>query len=249
MRRISSQAFAALVLVALAFPAAAQSAGTGPQLDRLEAGVRAEEAIRAVKRLQYTYGHYLDSGLWADVGDLFADNAVVTLPSGTATGRSAISKRFMDDAGRSAPGLAKGQLNLHLLLQPIITLGADGKTAKGTWHQVAMFGQFGKSASWAGGIYENEYVLDKGTWKISSIHFYQQYAGNYDEYGHKAPARWDIPYHFEAKHVGGGVLGGDAGVDEADQVGERVIAKNHVHARVAVFVLVDVVEPVGAAVR
>ena len=41
-----------------------------------------------------------------------------------------------------------------------------------------MFGQYGKSASWAGGIYENEYVLDNGTWKIRSIHFYPQYAGN-----------------------------------------------------------------------
>ena len=184
------------MLMAASFSAAAQS------LDRLEAGVRAEEAVRAVKRLQYTYGHYLDSGLWADVGDLFTDDAVATFQAGTAKGRAAISRHFREEAGRKSAGLGKGQLYLHLLLQPIITLGADGKTAKGTWHQVAMFGQYGKSASWAGGIYENEYVLDKGVWKISSIHFYPQYAGTYDEYGHKAPARWDVPYHFEAKHVG-----------------------------------------------
>ena len=202
MRRMSLRvlAFGAVVLLALSFPAGAES--PTPTLDRLEAGVRAEEAVRAVKRLQYTYGHYLDSGLWADLGDLFTDDAMATFQSGTVKGKSAISKHFMDDAGRKAAGLAKGQLYLHLLLQPIVTLGADGKTAKGTWHQVAMFGQFGKSASWAGGIYENEYVLDKGTWKISSIHLYPQYAGAYEEYGHKAPARWDIPYHFEAKHVG-----------------------------------------------
>ena len=204
MRRMSSRvlAFGAVLLLALSFPAGAESAAPAPRLDRLDAGVRAEEAVRAVKRLQYTYGHYLDSGLWDDVGDLFADDAVVTFQSGTVKGKSAISKHFMEDAGREAGGLAKGQMYLHLLLQPIITLGADGKTAKGAWHQVALFGQYGKSASWAGGIYENEYVLDQGTWKISSLHFYPQYAGAYDEYGHKAPARWDIPYHFEAKHVG-----------------------------------------------
>ena len=51
-------------------------------------------------------------------------------------GKSAISKHFMEEAGRKAPGLAKGQLYLHLLLQPIITLSADGKSAKGAWHQV-----------------------------------------------------------------------------------------------------------------
>ena len=204
MRRISSRAlaFGTVVLMALSFSAAAESGSAGPQLDRLEAGVRAEEAVRAVKRLQYTYGHYLDSGLWADAGDLFTNDAVATFGTGTVNGKSAISKHFMEEAGRKSAGLAKGQLYLHLLLQPIITLGADGKTAKGAWHQVAMFGQYGKAASWAGGIYENEYALDQGTWKISSIHFYPQYAGNYDEYGHKAPARWDIPYHFDAKHVG-----------------------------------------------
>jgi hypothetical protein len=34
------------------------------RIDRLEAGVQAEESIRAIKRLQYTYGHYSTSGLW-----------------------------------------------------------------------------------------------------------------------------------------------------------------------------------------
>jgi hypothetical protein len=229
MRRMSSRvlAFGAIVLLALSFPAGADTAAAAPQLDRLDAGVRAEEAIRAVKRLQYTYGHYLDSGLWADVGDLFTDDAVATFQSGTVNGKSAISRHFMEDAGRKAGSLAKGQLYLHLLLQPIITLGADGKTAKGAWHQVAMLGQYGKSASWAGGIYENEYVLDKGTWKIHSIHFYPQYAGTYDEYGHKAPARWDIPYHFEAKHVGVTIPGTawqvpPSGSANATQLAQRV---------------------------
>ncbi len=36
--------------------------------------------------------------------------------------------------------MADGQLNTHLILQPIVTLGADGRTAKGTWHEVAMLG-------------------------------------------------------------------------------------------------------------
>src|SRR6187397_2439764 len=141
MRQMSSRvlAFGTVVLLALSFPAAADSAAA-PQLDRL------------------------DAGLWADVGDLFTDDAVATFQSGTVKGKSAISQHFRDEAGRKAAGLAQGQLYLHLLLQPIITFGADGKTARGTWHQVAMFGQYGKSASWAGGIYENEYVLDKGTW-------------------------------------------------------------------------------------
>jgi len=77
MRRMSSRilVFGAVVLLTLSFPASAIPAPSPPSLDRLEAGVRAEEAVRAVKRLQYTYGHYLDSGLWADLSDLFTDDA------------------------------------------------------------------------------------------------------------------------------------------------------------------------------
>lgn len=172
------------------------------RIDRLEAGVQAEEAIRAVKRLQYSYGYFLESGLWNDLVDLFAINAVGQFPTATVTGKQSLRNYFMAEAGRKSPGLAEGQLNAHFILQPIVTLGADGKTAKGTWHEMAMLGKFGVSASWRGGVYENEYVLEKGVWKISKLSYYEQYSGAYDEWGHKAPPKWGIPYHFEAAHVG-----------------------------------------------
>ena len=172
------------------------------RLARLEAGVQAEEAIRAVKRLQHSYGHYLEFGLWSDAADLFTENAIGQFQSVTVKGKLNLRKYFMDQAGRPAPGVAQGQLNSHLMLQPIITLGPDGKTAKGAWHEMALLGNYGTSASWRGGVYENEYILQSGVWKISRLRFFQQYSGAYDDWGHKAPAKWDIPYHFEAAHVG-----------------------------------------------
>jgi hypothetical protein len=172
------------------------------RIDRLEAGVQAAEAIRAVKRLQYTYGYYLESGLWADLMDLFAINAIGQFQTVTVSGKQNLRSHFMAEAARKSLGLEEGQLNAHFLLQPIVTLGVDGKTAKGTWHEMAMLGKFGSSASWRGGIYENEYVLEKNVWKITKLRYYEQYRGAYDEWGHKAPSRWDIPYHFEAAHVG-----------------------------------------------
>ncbi len=172
------------------------------RLDRLEAGVRAQESVRAVKRLQHTYGHYLDLGLWPDLADLFTDNAVGQFPAGTIRGRTNLRRHFMEQAGRTAPGLARGQLNSHLIMQPIITLGEDGKTAKGTWHEMALLGKFGASASWLGGVSENEYALENGIWKIRRLRYCEQYSGAYDEWGHKAPPKWNIPYHFESEHVG-----------------------------------------------
>ncbi len=172
------------------------------RIDRLEAGVRAEESIRAVKRLQNTYSHYLEFGLWTDLTDLFTEDAVGQFQNTVITGKISLRNYFMEQAGRTSPGLADNQLNSHLILQPILTLGADGKTAKGAWHEITLLGKFGTSASWLGGVYENEYALENGVWKISRLRFLQQYSGAYDEYGHKAPPKWDIPYHFEAAHVG-----------------------------------------------
>jgi hypothetical protein len=153
--------------------------GSGPvsPVDRLEAGVTAQEGIRSVKRLQYTYGYCLDMGLWNDLSDLFSDSAVGRFGSVTVTGKKAIRDHFMAGAGRSAPGLSEGQLNIHLLMQPVITLGPDGRTARGTWHEMAMLGRFGVSASWRGGVYENEYVFEDGVWKINRLNFIKQYEG------------------------------------------------------------------------
>lgn len=192
-----------LVLLALALPfAPARAADPQPGLAQVEARISAAEGVRAVKRLQNVYAHMLDEGRWSDLADLLTADVYGQFGTVAATGREGIKRHVMDLAGRRSEGLAAGQLNTHLIMQPIITLGADGRTAKGTWHELALLGRFGKEASWRGGVYENEYRLEGGTWKISRIHYIEQYRGAYEEYGHKAPPAWNIPYHFEAAHVG-----------------------------------------------
>jgi hypothetical protein len=181
---------------------AAAPATQEQQLAALEAGVQAEEAIRAIKRLQHAYAQYQEQGLWSDMADLFAVDAIGRFPGREVTGKADLLAYFMEEAGRKQPGLAAGQLNVHLINQPIVTLGADGRTAKGTWHDLAALGRFGESASWVGVIYENDYVLDQGKWKIARVGYYPQYAGAFADDGHKAPAKWNIPYHFTGRHVG-----------------------------------------------
>src|SRR6478609_980096 len=191
-----------VLLMACCPPMAGAADATAAGLAQLEASTRGAEAVRAVKRLQHAYTHYLNDGLWNDAADLFADGAPAQFGADTVKGRDGIRQFLMQQAGRKQNGLAAGQLHTHLIMQPIITLGPDGHTAKGTWHEVSMLGQYGKSARWAGGVYENDYRLDNGVWKIAGLHYYPQYAGDFDDFGHKAPAKWNIPYHFEAKHVG-----------------------------------------------
>lgn len=179
-------------------------AADGAALNQLDAKVQAAEAIRASKRLQNAYAHYLSEGLWSEVADLFTDDATATFTPGAAvvTGKAAIRAHLMEQAGRTEQGLAEGQLHTYLQYQPIVNLSDDGKTVQGTWHEVALLGRFNASAEWKGGIYENEYTREGGVWKISKLQYFPQYSGAYDDYGHKAPAAWNVPYHFEAAHVG-----------------------------------------------
>jgi hypothetical protein len=67
---------------------------------------------------------------------------------------------------------------------------------------MVLLGRSGGPATWSGGVYENDYVRQNGVWKIHTLRFFQQYSGTFADWGHKAPARWNIPYHFEAQHVG-----------------------------------------------
>src|SRR5690606_3454546 len=55
----------------------------------------------------------------------------------------------------------------------------DG-TAKGRWHQFSQEAVQGESHHLGTGIYENDYVLEGGVWKIASIHLYSSMRTDYD---------------------------------------------------------------------
>ena len=153
----------------------------GQRMATLSSEVERAEAVKAVKRIQYAYGHYLELGLWRDLADLFADDAVGYYPAGKFVGKQSLYRHFLQNVGGGRLGLSEGQFRPHIVLQPVVTLGADGKTAKGRWHVFAMLGNYGRSAGWAGGIYENEYVDDHGVWKIKTLHYHSQYSGSYEK--------------------------------------------------------------------
>ncbi len=178
----------------------AQLADLQQRTDRLEAGVRNAESIRAVKRLQNAYGHYAELGLWNDFADLFAEDGVGYYPAGKL-GKEAIRKLFFQDVGRGKLGLDEGRLYPHIMLQPVVTLGPDGKSAKGRWRVLAMLGSFGGNATWAGGVYENEYIQENGVWKISDLHYYSKFSGAYGADGWK-DAGVAIPIHYDAARAG-----------------------------------------------
>src|SRR5438093_2652150 len=151
----------------IAMTAAAQiTAGDGlaairVRMVRLENSLHKAQAIHDIKRLQYSYAHYAELGLWYDLGDLFAANGVAHYAQGDFRGPESLRKFYLQELGRGQLGLAEGRIYPHIMIQPVMTVAADGKSAKGRWHVIAMLGSYGAaSASWAGVVYENRYVLE-----------------------------------------------------------------------------------------
>ena len=150
------------------------------RVDRLEALTQRVEAVSAIKRLQHAYGHYSELGLWHDFADLFADTGIGYYTQG-ALDREGIRALFLKEVGGGRLGLADGRIYPHISMQPVVTLAADGQSGKGRWHIMAMLGGYGRSASWAGGVYENQYVLENGIWKIKEVRYLPQYSGRYED--------------------------------------------------------------------
>jgi hypothetical protein len=181
------------------------------RVDRLEVLTERVEAISAIKRLQYAYGHYAELGLWHDFADLFADTGVGHYTTG-ALDREQIRALFLKEVGGGRIGLANGRIYPHISMQPVVTLAPDGQSAKGRWHIMAMLGGYGGSASWAGGVYENQYVRENGVWKFKEVRYIPQYSGRYEDPGWKATNE-PAPFHFDASRVGKPIL--ESGLAEA----------------------------------
>jgi len=183
----------------------AELAAVAQRLDSATALSERLKAVRAVKRLQHAYGHYSEVGLWHDFADLFGDTAVGHYTQGDL-GKEEIRKLFVEQVGQGIVGLADGRLYPHIALSPVITVAADGKSAKARWRIVAMLGGYGGTASFARGVYENAYVEENGVWKVQEIRFFNQVAGRYGESLRPtvngpldAPS---APFHYEPSEVG-----------------------------------------------
>lgn len=162
-------------------------AALNQQLDAAEHALQVAEDVSAIKRLQREYGFFLDKGLWEDLADLFADDARAAYPAGTYIGKASIREHVWRNVGDGEIGLKDGRLYNHMVMQPVVDVMPDGKTAKGRWRVLAMIGRLGSAdgktpgqAAWAGGIYENTYVKDNGVWKIKDLKYYDGFSAPYE---------------------------------------------------------------------
>jgi hypothetical protein len=179
-------AFAALALTACGKKeAGAPASGAGAsarteQIAALEARADRIKDANDIKRLQRAYGFYLDKAAWDQMADLFsADASVEYANEGVYVGQDRI-REYLKRLGGGHNGLVEGQMNNHMILQPVVHVAPDGTTAKARWRALMQTGQFKKSAAWGEGTYENEYVKDNGVWKIKKLHWYVSFVAPYE---------------------------------------------------------------------
>lgn len=193
MKRLQCAAVAAAAILLVACSGGSDeasdsaSAADGAALNEMAARLALVEQRRervadsdAIKRLQRSYGYYLDHALWDELADLFTSDARLEIGlDGVYIGKSSI-RDYFEVLGNDRVGLAAGQLNEHMQLMPVVTIAADGLSAKGRWRDIVMAGQYGEHAVWGEGPYENEYVREDGVWKISSLHWFQTMLVSFD---------------------------------------------------------------------
>lgn len=171
---------AAGILCLLASGIAPEARAAAPSADVLLDRAQRLADTAEIKRLQAIYGFYLDRSDWDAVLDLFTDDVEAEYGAGGIYRGKAHVKDMLYAIGYGKSGLKVGQLREHIQLQPVINLDADGKTAKGRWKALVFLGQYGDYARWQTGPYENEYRKENGRWKISRIHWYEDFTVPYE---------------------------------------------------------------------
>lgn len=147
----------------------------------LNEAVQQVEDIAKIQRLQRAYGYYVDKGYWGEAADLFADEGSIEVGvDGVYKGRERV-RRFLvvQGGGIEGPGLKYGQLNMHMQLQPVVTVTADGQTAYARWRDFSLLGEYHSTAHWGDAIMENAYIKEAGVWKILSVRVYTNFVAPY----------------------------------------------------------------------
>jgi len=128
----------------------------------LEARIRRLEDLEAIKRIKHKYFRCIDQGLWDEIGNCFAEEGIADYdPEAPLQGRAAITKFFKENI---APAYS---MCVHQGHNPELELTSD-TTATGIWQlENFMLTAETNTGFWIAGSYEDDYIKEKGEWKIN----------------------------------------------------------------------------------
>jgi hypothetical protein len=152
----------------------------------LQREVNLIEDMKAIERLQQAFGHYVSEGMAAEAAGLFSDRPDASIEfaqQGVYLGRQRIESFLAALGIKSGSGL----LRETPMIQGVVHVAADGRTARGRWRSLVMAGRAGEDGRWIEGPYENEYVKEAGVWRIARLHWFTTVDSSYDKGWHKGP--------------------------------------------------------------
>jgi hypothetical protein len=144
---------------------------TEKRIKELEKKVQVLQDLEDLKRLQRTYGYYLEHWMYEELIDLFSDKPDTTLNImvGIFLGKEGIKRYF---GGEKARGSDPELLHQIMQLSGVVDIAEDGLTARGRWYGfgvVALPQSVGVLQNLTAGIYTVEYIKEGGKWKIWKI--------------------------------------------------------------------------------
>jgi carotenoid cleavage dioxygenase len=179
---------------------AARIARLEAQVAELTARLGRAEDVNAIRKLQHTYGYFMDKGLYDEVVQLFAEDGELRFMGGIFKGHAGLRRLYCE---RLRPGFTRrngpafGLLCDHIQLQEVIDVAPDGHSAKARFRALLLGGQHDQRPDinphlprqwWEGGLYENEYVKQGGIWKVKVMGHNLTFQADYEAgWAHQKP--------------------------------------------------------------
>jgi len=166
------------------------------RIEKLEHELAIQQDVHQIRRVQYTYGYFIDKSQYNEVVDLFAEDGEVWFKGGIFRGKAGVRRLYVEDfrtqftEGHNGPRY--GWLLDHPQMQMVIDVAPDRNTAKARGRSMMQAGlhhtaKGRQRAWWEGGIYENDYLREDGVWKIKALRYFPFWHGSFAEGWQKTP--------------------------------------------------------------
>lgn len=141
------------------------------RIQALEKKVAILDDLEEIKKLQRSYGYYLEHWMYEEIIDCFSDrpDTVLNILAGIFEGKEGVRRYFTGEKARSTNPEVLHQI---MQLSAVVDVSDDGKTACGRWYgfgAMALSVNDGVMQSMTIGIYTVEYIKEDGKWKIWKI--------------------------------------------------------------------------------
>jgi hypothetical protein len=159
--------------------------GLQEQVKTLSEQNRTFRDIEDIKKLQCSYGYYLENYMTDEIAALFSqrEDTIIRVHAGEFKGKKGVLT-FFKPKGKSQGVRNPGFIHQVMQLSPVIDVAPDGLTARGRWYgfgavAIPVKDQDRVFQGWMNGVYENDYIKENGVWKIWKLRWWMYFNAPY----------------------------------------------------------------------